>query len=805
MDILADDERVLNADDPRYKPKPDQRGTLADVALGIGAGVAMGTVEVATAPDALLRGDKKAAALRAQDLSIFKPDDLGSAGEFTYGLTKDFTRIGWNALATLGTGGTVGLGLQASAFGGQSYESEKADLLNKGADVGTARVGGAIKGVTDAAGFALPVHGVSTNKVVDAVATTGLATAGGVVGDYVEGDYLKGDQNKNVSQHGEQLKENAVSPATLGANGGMALLLNLWANKGRLRPDQVAQHEQNDASTDSAHIQANIEHAEQANPFHAEQAKDANSHFNALDSSMEQALNDERVTLQAPVTGRAKAPVALLTPSTVHIDPSEFASIKYNDPRLDIISDNTALKMNMAWASPLIKAIRKSGEKSNNSAVSPQGAKSVMQFIPSTFNGLKKKYNKGWDINNPSDMTEAAYYLVRDISKEYKTQDPRVIAAHYNGGYKNGKAVQRTGNAVSGETKAYIDRITKGLDGETAPILRGSESEFPQFEADNSKPPEYTSQSEAEVSALPNVMRHPEDASDLEADFERLQSSITQEDLDYIRDTAHYQPIDGNVNRVPYVDPQPVNLSGNGRSAQTQLAQLEESTQQVQTQAEASQSTIGATRSEVINSPDNQIPPVIGANNAQMDVVRGLDDWKGTRSDNYLKRSMAQDDGSTIQQLHNQALNTTFERQINADGTVSPVRAMKNGTDYFARAKENEALTKTQNDATQALEREFWQSKTEQGAPDLLSTQQGKYGSFDATAEGREALDVMEANPDMQITYSRLDENGNEETVTASAKDLLDHLQDQEELAKEDIKAVKALASCALKFGSDAV
>jgi len=104
MEILADDELALMPDDPRYKPK-NQRGNVLDVVLGATSGVAMGTVEVATAPDALIRGDKKAAALRAQNLTIFKPEDLSTAGELTFGLTKDFTRIGWNALATIGTGG----------------------------------------------------------------------------------------------------------------------------------------------------------------------------------------------------------------------------------------------------------------------------------------------------------------------------------------------------------------------------------------------------------------------------------------------------------------------------------------------------------------------------------------------------------------------------------------------------------------------------------------------------------------------------------------------------------------------------
>ncbi|AZP28264.1 transglycosylase SLT domain-containing protein [Acinetobacter pittii] len=818
MDILADDELSLNKDDPRYKPK-SQRGAIADGALGALSGVAMGTVEVATAPDAILRGNKKAAALRAQNISLFKPDDLGTAGEFTYGLTRDFTKVGWNALATIGTGGLVSVGAQAGLFGSQSYESEKSDLINMGADESTATKGAIIRGVTDAATFAIPAHGVTKNALSDAVATTGLSIVGGMTGDYVEGNYLKDNKVKKVAQYGEGLQENATSPTTVAANGGMALLLNLWANKGKLRPEQIKQIEQNDTGTDAAHIQANIEHAEKSNIFDAETAKDANSHFYALDASMEQALNNEVVNLKAPVTGKPKIIVAapklnaqaMRAIQPVTINTSEFGLIKYNDPRLDIIADNKGIEMDMQWATPLIKAIRKSGEKSHNNQVSPKGARSVMQFIPSTFDGLKKKYNKHWDINNPIDMTEAAYYLVRDISREYKTQDPRVIAAHYNGGYKNGRSVQSTGKAVHAETIAYINRISKALDNESnITAIRGSDSEFPEFEAEYSRPPEYKSQSDAEISALPGVLNNSliddiDFKNELENNFKVLESSITKEDLDYLRDTAHYQPFDGNINRIPYVEPQ-INLSGKGLSNETRLAQLEQNLDQIQTVAEPAQSTVESIKSEVINSLDNQTVQIDGAGNVLNTITEVLDNWQGTRSENYLKRTMAQSDGSSVQQLYNKNHNMTFERQINSDGTVSPVRAIKNGRDLFATSKGNDVLTKSQNDAAQALEREFWQpkSKYEDGIPDLSRDGSNEYGSFASTADGREALEIMESNPDMQITYTRLDQDGNEEVITSSARDLLDDIRDQEDLAKEDISAVKALASCAMKFGSDA-
>ncbi|WP_228148268.1 hypothetical protein [Acinetobacter baumannii] len=409
-------------------------------------------------------------------------------------------------------------------------------------------------------------------------------------------------------------------------------------------------------------------------------------------------------------------------------------------------------------------------------------------------------------------MTEAAYYLVRDISREYKTQDPRVIAAHYNGGYKNGRSVQSTGKAVHAETIAYINRISKALDNESnITAIRGSDSEFPEFEAEYSRPPEYKSQSDAEISALPGVLNNSliddiDFKNELENNFKVLESSITKEDLDYLRDTAHYQPFDGNINRIPYVEPQ-VNLSGKGLSNETRLAQLEQNLDQIQTVAEPAQSTVESIKSEVINSPDNQTVQIDRAGNAINTIPEVLDNWQGTRSEHYLKRTMAQSDGSSVQQLYNKNHNMTFERQINSDGTVSPVRAIKDGRDLFATSKGNDVLTKSQNDAAQVLEREFWQpkSKYEDGIPDLSRDGSNEYGSFASTADGREALEIMESNPDMQITYTRLDQDGNEEVITSSARDLLDDIRDQEDIAKEDISAVKALASCAMKFGSDAV
>lgn len=143
------------------------------------------------------------------------------------------------------------------------------------------------------------------------------------------------------------------------------------------------------------------------------------------------------------------------------LSPEQMKSIRYNDQRLDVYTVHAAKEKGMEWAAPLLLAIRLSGEKSNNDAVSPKGAKSVMQFMPQTWG----EYSKGGkrDINNPADTIDAALEFVDWISKKYKTKDPMVIAAYYNGGGNAATAVLKGQQPPKAETQNYIKRIDKWL------------------------------------------------------------------------------------------------------------------------------------------------------------------------------------------------------------------------------------------------------------------------------------------------------------------------------------------------------
>lgn len=877
MDFLADDELTLNQDDPRFKPK-SQRGSFADGALGTLSGVAMGTIEAATAPDALIRGDKKAAALRAQNLEIFKPDDLGGVGEFTYGLTKDFTRIGWNAVTTLGTGGVPGLALNSGLFGYQTYEAEKSDLINKGADIHTAKTAGAIKGVTDALGFAIPTHGVSKSVIADAVATTALATGAGSAGDYLEGSYLEDHQNKKVAQYGEALKENALSPSTLAANGGMALLLNLWANKGRLRPEQIKDHSNLDTMNDAAHIQANIEHAEGTNPFSPTNAKEANSHFDALDSAMESALNDELVSLKAPVSGTPKAivtstpvvpitrtPKAIVRPSAINTDEHKASVIAelLTNPVFDkkpwtktIVQEASKRGINPVDAL-VISHLETGGtfdpkiqppiDKKTGKPIS--SATGLFQTLDGTFARMGGK-NK-FDGNDQIKAGLNYYEHNAEVFRSHFNRDPNGLELYYLHFFGEGggpvflkakdnelfvdvatrwskgnqkKTARQIAEGITsshqfngmtvGQVKAKYEKrwndIAKlygdvGSQNAAHPTeVRGSESEFPQFESDITAPPAYKSQSDAEIESMPFVLSADEHSvKSLQEEFEALSSPLTKEDLEYLKATAHYQPYDGSLNRAAYVEQQ-IDLTGPSNSANRILDTLEQETDQLSVDPSftvADNSQIDHPR--LINTADNQ-------NIQQYSIIAGEDNWASTRSDNYLKREQSADNGAVIQELHNKSSNTTFQRQVNQDGSVTPVKAIHNGDDLFAKPQAAKAdrleLSTVQHKAAQALEREFWKpSKSKvDGTPDLTKSSKGEYGAFTDTPDGREAVAIMEADPDMEVTFTRMDENGNEEIITMSSRDLLDYVKEQEEIAKDEIQAVKALASCALRYGSEA-
>lgn len=155
-----------------------------------------------------------------------------------------------------------------------------------------------------------------------------------------------------------------------------------------------------------------------------------------------------------------------------NLSPEQMNKIKYNDQRLDIYTVHAAQQKNMEWAAPLVLGLRLAGERSDNSAVSKKGARSVMQFIPDTWHGSKtekngykwdRKTGKERDLNNPADTIDAAYDFIGDISKKFNTKDPMVIAAYYHGGDEDARRVLAGGLPKGPIGRSYLQRMDKWL------------------------------------------------------------------------------------------------------------------------------------------------------------------------------------------------------------------------------------------------------------------------------------------------------------------------------------------------------
>lgn len=153
-------------------------------------------------------------------------------------------------------------------------------------------------------------------------------------------------------------------------------------------------------------------------------------------------------------------PIALL--NSAQIPQTDFANLKYNDPRLDSQLVHLAKQKSMDWAIPLLTGIRVAGERSNNNAVSPANAKGVYQLTPIAIQQVKNLTGRDIDPTNPEEATFAALTLVDWISKKYNTQDPKVIAAYYNGGGNRVKELMSGGvDAIKNtENKNYVNRVS---------------------------------------------------------------------------------------------------------------------------------------------------------------------------------------------------------------------------------------------------------------------------------------------------------------------------------------------------------
>lgn len=367
----------------------------------------------------------------------------GFVGNMLFGISDVGTRA-------LGGGLIAGPAGAAALTGISETNYSREDLIHKGVDEDTATTTALIDGGFASASTILPInYGFkgTGGLVKDAALSIGGATALSTAGQYASGQVLESEgydkQAKKYEITGESVATDVVLNTLMfgGARGASHYLSRT--------PEQI---EADVTREQAALVQNSLEHESGLAPVNPANPIQANNHLKNLDEAQTNLRLGRPVNVQHSVKGEEKQ-------RPVTISPSEYKNIRYDDPRLDALLGNKAKSMDMEWAVPLLTAVRRAGEKSHNNQVSPKGAQSIMQIMPETKAGLERTYKKKWDINNPEHATEMALYLVREMSEQYKTKDPFVLAAHYNGGFANGKAMQKNGKPKATETINYVNRV----------------------------------------------------------------------------------------------------------------------------------------------------------------------------------------------------------------------------------------------------------------------------------------------------------------------------------------------------------
>lgn len=370
-------------------------------------------------------------------------ENTGTIGNIAFSLGDYATR----AITDSAIGGPLGA---AVVTGASETHYVYGDLTRDGVDSETALKVGLTDGGVATVSTLLPMsYGwKGTGGIIkDGVLSVGGATALSQGGQAVSGAILDSEG------YDKQAKKYEVNAETVGTDlllnplfFGAARGANRYLNK---TPEQLGA--EIDAER-AALVLNELEFEKTLAPVKAADPIQANNHLKNLDASVEAIRMGRPVNVTHPVKGEEKQ-------KPVRIAPSEYSKIRYDDPRLDSILHSKAKEMDMDWAVPLLLSIRRAGEKSHNWQVSPVGAQSIMQIMPETKAGLERNYKKKWDVNNPEHATEMALYLVREMSQQYKTKDPLVLAAHYNGGFANGKAMQKNGKPKAQETINYVNRV----------------------------------------------------------------------------------------------------------------------------------------------------------------------------------------------------------------------------------------------------------------------------------------------------------------------------------------------------------
>lgn len=375
-------------------------------------------------------------------------ENTGVIGNIAFSLGDYATRAALGSFA-----GPVG----AAALSGASetnynYQS----LTEQGVDSDTALTVAGVDGAVATVGTFLPAaYGFrgTGGLVKDAVVSVGGGTIVSSGGQALSGEILKSEGYDKQAKRYEVTKESLATDVLLNSlTFGVGRYAQTRLNSDiETELDNLDSIEAQQTQKQGALVLNEMELEDVSAPVKPADVIQHNNHLKNMNQATQQLKSGQPVNVTNTVKGDPQ--------QSVVIRPSEYSTIRYNDPRLDVVLNNKAQSMGMDWAVPFLRAVRLAGEKSHNWETSPVGAKSIMQIMPDTQAGLERNYGKKWDINNPEDATEMALYLVKEMSEQYKTKDPLVLAAHYNGGFINGKAMQKNGKPKALETVNYVNRV----------------------------------------------------------------------------------------------------------------------------------------------------------------------------------------------------------------------------------------------------------------------------------------------------------------------------------------------------------
>lgn len=129
-------------------------------------------------------------------------------------------------------------------------------------------------------------------------------------------------------------------------------------------------------------------------------------------------------------------------------------SISYKDPRWDAAEVVAAQKTGVP--AEVMRTIRTVGERSNSDQVSPKGARTVYQFIPSTRAAILKKYGADAYSDDPAEQALATAYHLKESYDRTGSWDKAM--AGFNGGITGEK-----GTNATTENKDYAARTSAAL------------------------------------------------------------------------------------------------------------------------------------------------------------------------------------------------------------------------------------------------------------------------------------------------------------------------------------------------------